>query len=141
VSLRRLLVEPQLRPCFNVNSATCVHHTGPSSGTNGDSRKLLLVFYSPRGLFVLKVQYLNQFWCLFDGLWTGRTGFDSRQRKDFFLYSIESRPALGPTQPLIQWVAGAVSVEVKRLGREADHSPLSSTAVKNCGAIPPLFMA
>jgi hypothetical protein len=39
--------------------------------------------------------------------------------------------ALGPTQSPIQWVPGAVSLGVKRLGREADHSPPSSADVKN----------
>jgi hypothetical protein len=29
--------------------------------------------------------------------------------------------SLGPTQPPIQWVKGALSLEVKRPGREADH--------------------
>jgi hypothetical protein len=33
---------------------------------------------------------------------------------------------LGPTQPPFQWEPG-----VKRLGREADHSPLCSAEVKN----------
>jgi hypothetical protein len=39
--------------------------------------------------------------------------------------------ALGPTQPPIQWVPGALSLGVKRPGHEADHSPLSSAEVKN----------
>jgi hypothetical protein len=42
-----------------------------------------------------------------------------------------SRPALGPTQPPTQWVQGAVSLGVKRLEREADHSPPSNAEVKN----------
>jgi hypothetical protein len=42
------------------------------------------------------------------------------------------RTALGPTQPPIQWVPGSLSLEVKRPGREADHSPLSSAKVKEC---------
>jgi hypothetical protein len=33
-------------------------------------------------------------------------------------------------QPLIQWVPGALSLGVKRSGREADHSPPSSAEVK-----------
>jgi hypothetical protein len=39
-------------------------------------------------------------------------------------------PALGPTQPPIQWVAGAISLGVKWPGCEADHSPPSSAEVK-----------
>jgi hypothetical protein len=38
--------------------------------------------------------------------------------------------ALGPTQPPIQWERGALSLGVKRPGREADHSPPSSAEVK-----------
>jgi hypothetical protein len=45
---------------------------------------------------------------------------------------------VGPTQPLIHWVPEALSLGVKRLGRESDNSPPSSAEVKNGGAIPPL---
>jgi hypothetical protein len=38
------------------------------------------------------------------------------------LFSTSSRSVLGPTQPPIQWVPRALSPEVKRPGREADHS-------------------
>jgi hypothetical protein len=41
------------------------------------------------------------------------------------LLSTLSRPALGLTQPPIEWVPGALSPGVKRQGREADHSPPS----------------
>jgi hypothetical protein len=37
---------------------------------------------------------------------------------------------LGPTQPPTQWVPGALSLGVKRPGREADHSPPASAEVK-----------
>jgi hypothetical protein len=47
-----------------------------------------------------------------------------------FLFSTASRPALGPTQPPIQWVPGALSPGVKRQEREADHSPPISAEVK-----------
>jgi hypothetical protein len=43
-----------------------------------------------------------------------------------------SRTALGPIEPPIQGVPVALSLEVKRLGREADHSPPSSAEVKEC---------
>jgi hypothetical protein len=41
-----------------------------------------------------------------------------------------SRTTLGPTQPTIQWVLGALSLGVKRPEREADHSPPSSAEIK-----------
>jgi hypothetical protein len=47
-----------------------------------------------------------------------------------FYFTTASRPALVPTQPPIQWVPGALSLEVKRPMREADHSPPSSAEVK-----------
>jgi hypothetical protein len=49
-----------------------------------------------------------------------------------FLFITTSRMSLGPTQPPIQWVSGALSLGVKRQGREADHSPPSSAVVKEC---------
>jgi hypothetical protein len=48
-----------------------------------------------------------------------------------FLFTTASRTALGPTQPPIQWVPGALFLGVKRPGREADHSLPSSAEVKN----------
>jgi hypothetical protein len=40
--------------------------------------------------------------------------------------------ALGSTQPPIQWIGGALSLKIKRLGREADHSPPYSAEIKEC---------
>jgi hypothetical protein len=57
--------------------------------------------------------------------------FDSRRGLGIFLFDIMSRPALGPAQPPIQSVPGVLSLGVKLPGREADHSPPSSTEVKN----------
>jgi hypothetical protein len=57
--------------------------------------------------------------------------FDSRRRLGIFLFTIVSRTALGPTQPPIQWIPGALSLGVKRPGREADHSSPSSAEVNN----------
>jgi hypothetical protein len=49
--------------------------------------------------------------------------------KDF---SSLSRPALGPTQPPVQWVPGGrFSWGKARPGRDADHSPPSSAEVVN----------
>jgi hypothetical protein len=63
--------------------------------------------------------------------WTiGVLGFDSRQGLGIFLFTTASRTALGPTQPPIQWLSGALSLGVKRQRREADHSSPSGTEVK-----------
>jgi hypothetical protein len=43
-----------------------------------------------------------------------------------FFFATASGPALGSTQPPIQWVLG-----VKQPKHEADHSPPSSTELKN----------
>jgi hypothetical protein len=46
------------------------------------------------------------------------------------IFSTSSRPVLGPIQPPILWVPRALSLEVKRPGRETDHSPSTSAEVK-----------
>jgi len=83
--------------------------------------------------------------------------FESWQRLGNFLFTTTSRSALGLTQAPIQWVAGTLSLEVKRQVGEADHSlPSSKVKVKlslcltkhqamktycrgqrMCGAVPP----
>jgi hypothetical protein len=55
---------------------------------------------------------------------------DSWRGLGIFLFTTASRTALGPTQPPIQLVPGALSLGVKRPGREADHLPQSSAEVK-----------
>jgi hypothetical protein len=50
-------------------------------------------------------------------------GIQSLSGRDF---SHTSRPALGPTQPPVQWIPG-----VKRPGCGADHPPPSSAEVEN----------
>jgi len=47
-----------------------------------------------------------------------------------FLFTTTSRMALGPTQPPPQWIPGALSLGIKWPGHEANHSPPSSTEVK-----------
>jgi hypothetical protein len=56
--------------------------------------------------------------------------FDS-WRELGILLTTASRSALGPTQPPIRWVPGALSLGVKRPRREAYHSPPSSAEVTN----------
>jgi hypothetical protein len=64
------------------------------------------------------------------GWMIGVLGFDSRRGPGIFLFTTASRTALGPTQPPIQWVPGALSLGVKQLGREAGSSPPSSVEGK-----------
>jgi hypothetical protein len=64
--------------------------------------------------------------------WTiGVLVFDSRRGLGIFLFTTASRTALGPIQPPIQWIPGALSLGIKWPWREADHSPPSSAEVKN----------
>jgi hypothetical protein len=61
------------------------------------------------------------------------------------IFSKSSRPALGSTQPPIQWVRGTLSLWVRRSGREADHSPPASAEIKkvwiHTSTLPYAFMA
>jgi hypothetical protein len=56
----------------------------------------------------------------------------------FLLVGTSPKSTLGPTQPPIQCEPGALSPEIKRLGREADHSPPSSAEVKNSWSYIPI---
>jgi len=56
-----------------------------------------------------------------------------------FLFTTASRPALGPTQPPIQYVPGALSLGVKRPGREVDHLPPSNDEIKNAWSYTSIF--
>jgi hypothetical protein len=55
------------------------------------------------------------------GLWAGGSGDSNTAGAGNFCLHHVSRPALGPTQPDIQWVPGTLSLGVKRPEREADH--------------------
>jgi hypothetical protein len=59
-----------------------------------------------------------------------RNRSSSPGRVNNFQFFISSRPALEPTQPSVQWVAGALPPGIKRPVREAGHSPLISAKVK-----------
>jgi hypothetical protein len=64
--------------------------------------------------------------------------FESRQRLVIFHYTTASRPALGSTQPPIQWVSRTLSLGVKRPGHEADHNLNLVPRSRMHGAVPPL---
>jgi hypothetical protein len=61
----------------------------------------------------------------------GVLGFDSRRGLGIFLSTTAFRTALEPTQPPIQRVPGALSLEVKRPDCEFDHLPPFNAEVKN----------
>jgi hypothetical protein len=63
------------------------------------------------------------------GCKTEGSEFQSRQGK-IFLFSTQFTPVLGPTQPPIQWVPGALSSGVMRARPEDDHSPPTNAEVK-----------
>jgi hypothetical protein len=55
-----------------------------------------------------------------------------RPRSGLCIFTTTSSRVLSITQPPIQWVPGALSLGVKRPGREADWSPPCSAEVKEC---------
>jgi hypothetical protein len=72
--------------------------------------------------------------------WTiGVLGFDSRRGLGIFLFTTALRTALGPTQPPIQWVQGALSLGGKATGgmKLTTHLHLVPKS-RMRGAIPPL---
>jgi hypothetical protein len=66
------------------------------------------------------------------GLWAGWLRFESRQVLGIFLFTTAFRSILGPTDPSIQWVPGALFLGVKCPECEADYSLISSAEVKEC---------
>jgi hypothetical protein len=57
--------------------------------------------------------------------------YDMWGRVQFTTTLTTSRTALGPIQPPMQWVPGALSLAVQRPGLGGDHTPPSSAEVKN----------
>jgi hypothetical protein len=62
---------------------------------------------------------------------TGDSWFDYWRYQATYLLLKAPRSSLGPTQPHIQWAPGTLFQGMKRTGREADHSSVSSFEVKN----------
>jgi hypothetical protein len=105
------------------------HLEAVSSICNMMTRHGVVTYY---GIFSLLFFKNNLLPCKAMGWTVGVLGFDSRRGLGIFLFTTASRTALGPTQPPIQWVRGALSLGVNRPGREADRSPPSSPEVKEC---------
>jgi hypothetical protein len=70
--------------------------------------------------------------------WEGGVRIWSGRDKRFFSTPQSPGRLWGPLSLLSNGYRGALFPGVKRLGREADHSPPSSSEVKNGGAVPPL---
>jgi hypothetical protein len=72
-------------------------------------------------------------------------GFKSRKGLGIFLFTTASRPALGSTQPPIQWVPGALSLGCRGPGAKLTTHLHLAPRSRMRGAIPPLpqydFMA
>jgi hypothetical protein len=64
-------------------------------------------------------------------LWKYRVHFPAGAWRDFFLLTTASRPALGSTQPPIQWVPRVPNPKMRRPGCEANHSLTSSADFMN----------
>jgi hypothetical protein len=72
-----------------------------------------------------------------------RAGRPGQGGQEVFLYlhlSTASKAALELHGPLIYAHEGTLSLGVKRVGHEADHSPPSSSEANNGGTIPLLFI-
>jgi hypothetical protein len=120
----------------------CTTRANISKG-NTHINSLFNEIYCYRSVFQI---YMNVImWNSNSGFWETKTstatykqhvykiiGFDFWRELGIFLFAAASRTALGSTQPPNQWVPGALSLVVKRPGREADHSPPSIAEVKEC---------
>jgi len=56
----------------------------------------------------------------------GHLNIKFQQAPQIYLFSIQSTPAPKPIKPHIQWIFGYIFLGLKLMGREADHSLLSS---------------
>jgi hypothetical protein len=65
-------------------------------------------------------------------------GLETRQGQKYVFFK-STRPALGPTQPPIQWVAGSLP-GVKWPGRDVYHSPPSTVEVKQYTYTLPVYL-
>jgi hypothetical protein len=119
-----------------------------SEGENSKNTEEFKKTSNIRGKYVVLNCMFSNWLQLSHKSWVGSVGIMTGYRLDgwglipstgkIFLFSIVSSPALGPTQPPIQWVLGPPSPKVKQQGNEVDRSPLSNAKVKNVVAVLPL---
>jgi hypothetical protein len=90
----------------------------------------LISYDSLVGMRLVQIMKLLTMWfSLVFGYELDDRWFESRQGMGIFLFITVSIPALRPTQAPIQWAPGALSLGIKRTGREADHSPSYSAEI------------
>jgi hypothetical protein len=75
---------------------------------------ILTLNFTLRSVVCISHSYLTRVAGVAQSVRTGQPGFDPRQRQRIFPLPSASRPALGPTQPPVQWVLGVLSPGVKR---------------------------
>jgi hypothetical protein len=76
---------------------------------------LLMIAFSELNTLTMKVvsRVAQSVQCLATGWTTGRSMFDPGRGERIFPAASVSRPALGPTQPPVQWVPGVLSPGIK----------------------------
>jgi hypothetical protein len=131
-SVRKLLDVPSYAVPFFYQT---MHHA--SDIYTSDVRAAALFILLMTGKWILRIWGKHRFSLI--------GGFESRQGLGIFLFISTSGPALGPTQPPIQWVPWTLCLGVKQPGHEADQSPPSSAEVKGTWSYtstpPYVFMA
>jgi hypothetical protein len=95
---------------------------------NNKTGYLHRAYRSTQGCSLLRLHLLHSI-----SIATDRVSIPDRYERKF---SIASRRALGPTQPLMQCVPDSVFPAVKRQGSEVDHLTPSSADINNGGAKP-----
>jgi hypothetical protein len=106
-----------------------------SSPTSAEVKKMWIYTSTPPHAFMTQYLATHRHNCTFTlpypldaGRPRGRSSSPGRVKN--VLFSKSSRPAVRSTKPPIQWVPGLLSPEVKRPGREVNHSPPTSAEVK-----------
>jgi len=117
-----------------VACVTCTAHRNRISGECKMHSLLQLCKHVGRVSKKLRLKSCS-FFCVIDAVWL----VILQRTLGIFLFTTVSRPGPGPTQPLIHWVPGVLSLGVEQPGLEADHLPSYSCRGQRLnGAISPL---
>jgi hypothetical protein len=109
----------------------CICTVGmPKTRHMGTLHEIMFLLYTSNKYSLINMMTHDSLCCIALGYGLDGRVFESRQGMGIVLFTA-SRPALGLTQPPVQWVPGALLLGTKWPRREADHSPPSSAEVKN----------